>query len=313
MALAVVGGAAAPAPPAAPKPASVHLAKVLTAEFLYESAPFPSCHASTIVETENHQLVAAFFGGTAERNPDVCIYVCRRVDGKWTAPLEVASGIQTQVTPATATTKAATPTRYPTWNPVLFQPKGQPLTLYYKVGPSPAEWWGMSMTSTDDGKTWSTPKRLPDGFLGPIKDKPIQLPNGNVLAGSSDESHGWSVHFELYTDSGTTWKKILLPSNQSFDAIQPTILVHPADASAPDKSIPKLQALCRTKEKVIAETWSSDAGITWSPLAPTSLPNPNSGIDATTLADGRFLLAYNPTPQDRTPLTLAVSQDGKSW
>ena len=46
----------------------------LKGEFIYETAPFPSCHASTIVETKSG-LVAAWFGGTRERDPDVCIYV----------------------------------------------------------------------------------------------------------------------------------------------------------------------------------------------------------------------------------------------
>src|SRR5688572_27447165 len=64
----------------------------IKSEFIYETAPFPSCHASTLVETKSG-LVAAWFGGTAERNPDVCIYVSRHENGKWNAPAEVANGV----------------------------------------------------------------------------------------------------------------------------------------------------------------------------------------------------------------------------
>jgi predicted neuraminidase len=165
---------------------------VVKSEFIFEKAPFPSCHASTIVETKSG-LVAAWFGGTAERNPDVCIYVSRNENGTWTPPMQVADGV------------GFATNRLPTWNPVLFQPKNGPLLLFYKVGPKPAAWWGMMTTSSDEGKTWSKPVRLPDGILGPIKNKPVQLANGDILCGSSIEGDGWKVHFERTSDFGKTW------------------------------------------------------------------------------------------------------------
>ena len=65
---------------------------VLKDEFLYEEASFPECHGATIAETPKGDLVAAFFGGTKERNPDCCIWVCRKEKGSdaWTAPQMVA-------------------------------------------------------------------------------------------------------------------------------------------------------------------------------------------------------------------------------
>jgi predicted neuraminidase len=265
---------------------------LVRSEFIFETAPFPSCHASTIVETAGG-LVAAWFGGTAERNPDVGIWLSRIQDGRWTVPVEVANGVQTPQL------------RYPTWNPVLFQPKTGPLFLFYKVGPSPSAWWGMVMTSTDEGRTWSTPRRLPDGVLGPIKDKPIQLANGDLLAGSSTEHNGWQVHFERSSDNGRTWTAAPpLNDGKELAAIQPTILQHPGG---------RLQALGRTQSKKIFETWSSDQGHTWTPLQLSDLPNPNSGIDAVTLRDGRQLVVYNHSTDARTPLNVAVSNDGKKW
>ena len=70
---------------AAEAPAIVH------SEFIYENAPFPSCHASTIVETRQG-LVAAWFGGTAEGNQDVGIWLSRHDGKSWSAPIEVATG-----------------------------------------------------------------------------------------------------------------------------------------------------------------------------------------------------------------------------
>ncbi len=96
-----------------------------------------------------------------------------------------------------------------------------------------------------------------------------------------------------------------------LDAIQPSILQHHGDT---------LQVLCRSRNRAIVESWSYDNGLTWTPLAKTTLPNNNSGTDAVTLADGRHLLVYNhvlPPGNEakgpRTPLQVSLSPDGKTW
>ena len=269
---------------------------VVSSEFIYEQAPFPSCHASTIAESKEG-LVAAWFGGTHERHPDVAIYTSHFKDGKWTPPVEVANGVE------------SAEVRYPTWNPVLFQGKSGPLYLFYKVGPTPSSWWGMAMTSTDGGHTWSKPERLPDGVLGPIKNKPVELANGDILAPTSSEHDGWRVHFERSTDGGKTWTaQPPVNDGKEFAAIQPSILFHPRG---------RLQAVGRTKADGVFQIWSDDDGRTWSEMKSTGLPNPNSGTDAVTLADGRQLLVYNhnPTPGNagRSPLNVAISDDGLAW
>jgi predicted neuraminidase len=274
----------------------VSASPILHSDFLYDSAPFPSCHASTLVETPTG-LLAAFFGGTHERNPDVCIWTCRFEDGQWSAPQQVADGIQPDGS------------RHPTWNPVLFQPRGAPLTLFYKVGPNPSRWWGMAKLSHDHGLTWSHPQRLPEGILGPIKNKPIQLPTGDILSPSSVEGEtiGWRIYFERSSDNGRTWQPTpWIDQAPEIKAIQPSLLIH---------SPTRLQAIGRTKKHGIFSTWSTDAGHTWSKLDLLDLPNPNSGTDAVTLSDGRHVLVYNHSSVEkvRYPLNLAVSDDGISW
>jgi predicted neuraminidase len=270
---------------------------ILHSEFIYEDPPTPQCHASTIVES-NGGLVAAWFGGEYERHPNVGIWVARHENGRWTEPREVANGVQ------------ADGTRHPTWNPVLFQPDDGPLMLFYKVGPNPREWWGMRVVSRDGGQSWSTPERLPQGVIGPVKNKPVVLANGDILASSSTEHDGWRVHFERSTDGGASWQASApVNDGRTIGAIQPSVLFHPDG---------RLQALGRTRQDRVFTVESSDGGRSWGPMTLLHLPNPSAGTDAVTLADGRHLLVYNHTTSaagdnDRSFLNVAVSRDGKEW
>ncbi len=255
------------------------------------------CHASTIVETP-FGLIAAWFGGTQEGNPDVGIWVSGQNNETWSTPFEVANGDQSPSM------------RYPCWNPVLFYPDGGPLMLFYKEGPMPASWWGMLITSDDDGTSWSAPRKLGEDdvighLIGPAKNKPLQLQDGSILCPSSTEQNGlWRVHFELTRDQGHSWE-VIGPINDGveFGAIQPSVLRYPDG---------RMQILCRSQQRVILQSWSDD-GRLWGDLTPTSIPNPNAGTDAVTLADGRQVLVYNNSTQDRSPLNLAVSLDGSQW
>jgi predicted neuraminidase len=263
---------------------------VLKSEFIFEHGAVPTNHASTIVET-TEGLLAAWFGGPRARDPLNSIYSARDDGTNWSTPVRILEG---------GTGNA----RFQCWNPVLFQPSRGPLLLFYKVGPSPEEWWGMLATSTNAGRSWTKPKRLPEGFVGPVRNKPMELSDGSLLCGSSVEQGDWRVHMER-AFSGERWEKTG-PLNNPVEiaAIQPTILLHENSS---------VQILCRTKRGFIAESWSKDAGKTWSTLTLTKLPNPNGAIDAVGLKDGRFLLVYNASATERDVLNLAVSRNGHAW
>lgn len=265
-------------------------------------ADYPQAHASTLVELADGQLLAAWFAGIHERHPEVVIYMSRWQGQQWQQPEVVADGVQ------------ADGSRVPLWNPVLFTAPNNDIWLFYKAGPNPREWWGEVKRSKDQGRTWSAAERLPEGILGPIKNKPIITEMGSWLSPSSRETDdGWALVFESSFDQGKTWvASEEVPSPSGIDAIQPSVLTH-RDG--------RLQAIARTRQGSLASSWSADRGRTWSPIHALTLPNPSSGTDAVTLSDGRQLLIYNPTAHQpetpgkglRYPLALAISNDGLEW
>ncbi len=273
---------------------------ILVNEYVFTESSFPESHASTIAETPKG-LITAWFGGTKEGKNDVEIWTSRLVNNQWTKPVSVANGIMNDTL------------RYACWNPVLYQVPNGELLLFYKIGPRVAGWKGWMKSSKDNGITWSEARALPDGFLGPIKNKPVMIGN-KLFCASSTENDGWKVHFEITPDFGKTWTKTSdINDGKTIGAIQPSILTYPNN---------RLQILCRSKNRSVMESWSDDGGKTWSPMQPSELPNNNSGTDAVTLKDGTQLVVYNHVkPAEglangkgaRTPLNVAVSKDGKKW
>jgi predicted neuraminidase len=278
-------------------------------EFIFTSAPFASCHASTVVQLRGGDLLAAWFGGTEEGAPDVAIWGSRRTAGHWSEPFELLRE-----------------PHVPTWNPVLFHTRDGRLWLYYKFGPSPETWSAGRRSSDDEGKTWSLPEHLPAGLYGPIRAKPLVREDGTIVSGTSVESyHTWAAWVERSTDGGATWTRIgpiTVPrhhesqaavssaadsraggDDQTYGIIQPSVI------ALGGKHL-RLYARSTFQIGRICVADSFDAGLHWTQAMPIDLPNPNSGIDAVALRDGRVVLVFNNSAQRRTPLNLAISTDG---
>jgi predicted neuraminidase len=266
----------------------------------------PSSHASTIVELKNGDLLAAWFTGAYEGASDVTIHAARLTNGAWSTPFELARA-----------------DKVPCWNPVLFHTADGRLWLYYKYGKSPSTWAGARKFSDDEGRTWSPEERLPDGILGPIKDKPLVLSDGTIVSGSSVEHGDWTVWIERSADAGKTWTKFgPVTLQKSIDipapgwappALKTTIgIIQPTIVQLEGQHL-RFYARPNSRASRIAASDSFDAGKTWTEPHFIDLPNPNSGIDAVRLRDGRIVLIFNNSYTERSPLNLAVSKDGEHF
>lgn len=276
--------------------------QIVQSEQIFQAGqvPFKQCHASTIQPIGKDSLLAAWFGGTHEANPDVVIWSSLYSHGQWQRPVQIADGILGD-------------NRFPTWNPVFYQyPHSDTLSLYYKIGLNPREWKGYVKHSLNKGTTWSAPQQLPDGILGPIKNKPLTLKNGLLLSPSSTESKEeiWKAHLEISRDHGRSWSISAIRPDTSIQVIQPSVIQH-ADG--------RIQVLCRSKENKVMAAFSTDQGLTWGPWQATNLLNPNSATDAIRLKNGLLMIVFNPAIagndwwEGRTKLHVAISKDGLQW
>lgn len=287
-------------------------------ELVMEKLPTAFCHASTLVQLRNGGLMCCWFGGSHEGEADVAIFGARRgAEGSWSAPVQLADGVEAN------------------WNPVLFYREDGVLLLFYKEGQQIASWRTFVKASHDDGVTWSAPAELVAGDVsggrGPVRNKPVRLKSGRVLAGGSTEHGLWQAFADISDDEGATWRKStpvaiadlqycagertaesdIAVSAQSFygrGVIQPS-LWQSADGS--------VHMLLRSSEGFVFRADSEDEGESWSAAHALSLPNNNSGLDLVRLEDGRLLLVCNPVAANwgmRSPLSLFVSEDdGLTW
>ena len=250
--------------------------------------PTPSCHASTVVRTGDGVLIA-WFGGTAEKSPDVGIYAARGENGVFGTPVRVSREEGTAH-----------------WNPVLWKRADGTAVLYYKVGAEIRDWETFVTESADGGKSWSVPRPLVPGDTtggrGPVKNKPIRLSDGAVLAPASSEQGMWRAFTERSEDDGRSFCRSAFIESDGAGLIQPTLW-----ESAPGR----VHALLRTQAGRVYRSDSEDGGRTWSTAYPTALPNNNSGIDLAVDGDALYL-ALNPTTGTwgpRTPLVVMKSTD----
>ncbi len=262
--------------------------------------PTPSCHASTLARNTDGSIAAAWFGGTREGAEDVAIWSSVRTQTGWSAPAKLIALPET-----------------PHWNPVLFRCADGSLRLFWKASQIISDWTTYTAVSQDGGRSWSAPQPLvpgdDSGGRGPVKNKPIRLADGGLLAPASHERDGWRPFVDRSEDEGVSWTRSAYISAPSYEG-RPVGLIQPTLWESRPGAV---HMLLRSDAGLVYRSDSSDGGRSWCEAYPTALPNNNSGLDLVRLPDGRLLLAANPVGENwgaRTPLALLVSEDnGYSW
>jgi predicted neuraminidase len=280
---------------------------IIEKEFLYDHVPgYPQAHASTIDQLRDSTLISAWFAGEREGSPDTAVLFGRKPTRQTWQDIHPLFGHDVNLPHGNAVLKVLTDDENETEVIWLFFVSALP-DLHF---PDAADNWAtFYCRSTDGGKTWDTPKQIGTEPGLWVKNKPLVLRTGELVMPASIPV----PHFKrgscicTLTPGADQWKiHDPIPFGASTGRLTQPSLAQWSDG--------ELQMYLRTRDGRIWRSRSFDDGRTWSPGEPTSLPNPDSGIDTLVLPDGRLLMVYNPTTKGRTPLCISISDDrGTSW
>jgi predicted neuraminidase len=253
----------------------------------------PSCHGATVAELANGDIIAAWYAGAYETAKDVAIFGSALPKGgtEWSSPkiLHDTPGLSDG-------------------NPVLFCDVRGRLWLFYVTihGTKWTECRVYCKTSEDGGTTWSDARTLREDLEWMTRNKAVELESGLIILPIYNEIR-FQPAFLVSYDRGASWNMrgefLMVPGG----GIQPSLI---------EKYSGALIALLRTGEAGgnIWTVGSNNGGNSWGNPVRAVLPNPNSAVDAVRLKSGAWVLVFNNSRFDRTPLSAALSRDeGETW
>ncbi len=276
-------------------------------EIINPEAPLPMAHVASICELQDGRLAAAWYAGSEEGARDVAIYFATRAPDApgW-------SNARAIVTREAAVRDLYRPVKK-VGNSLLFSDASGGLWLFY-VSITVGGWSGSSLNFTkseDGGLTWTPGRRLtlnPLFNLGElVKNGPVALSDGTLLVPIYQELAGRVPELLWFQPSsdGLLLAKSRVHGGRS--GYQPALVSLTTNAA-----LAILRDFSQRQRISVART--DTAGRFWSSPVTLDLPNPDSGLDALRLTDGRVLLIFNDSTSARDNLRLAVSADeGKTW
>lgn len=278
----------------------------MVVNYACENCQVPAVHGSNIIETLDGGMLATWFGGSREGGKDVALWGANYSPGKsgWSEPRRIIGPAETKLALG----------RYikTVGNSVLVRGENNKLWLFY-VTVSVGGWAGSSLNailSTDDGKTWDSPRRLISSPFFNIstlaKCAAVMYSNGTIGLPVYHEFLGKFSELLLLDKNAQVRDKIRITHGRH--SIQPQII--PLD---------NLRAITLMRNTGVQPghllySESDAAGGDWSLDEELAPYNSDSAVAGLRRPDGSLLLVFNDRKAGRTSLALAVSRDqGRSW
>jgi len=268
-----------------------------------------SVHAASLISLKDGSIRAFWFAGSREGAPDVVINsaIYDLKSGAWSAPTLVMDRLTAEKGLSRYIAKLG--------NPVPSRTTDGRLQLFF-VTVSIGGWAGSSIStisSDDDGVTWSRPHRLitsPFTNLSTLVKSPaIQFADGRL---GLPAYHEWIGRFGefLRIEADHVIDKRRMSSGRS--AIQPIVFIDSAELATAYFR----QARSGSASKQIPVSETHNAGRSWQVVGDLEIPNPNSAIAALTLPSGMRLLVLNNLEAGRHRLVLLMADPSdkvKQW
>lgn len=261
-----------------------------------------TAHAASLVELGDGRLRAFWFSGTDEGDRDVEILSATFDPGRgaWSDAGSVAAPESTGRALRRHVGKLG--------NPAAIRAADGTLWLFFVT--ASVGGWGSStvswIRSTDEGETWSPPRRLVTSPLlnlnAMVRGAPFEYADGTLgVPAYPSLVRGFSEVLRVDQDGAVIDKQRVSTAGRGS---QPVVLLTGAgDALVlmrPSGPLPIRVMISRTR----------DAGGRWTGPVPTSLVNPDAALGGLALPDGRVLVALNDVPVERDALSLVASGDG---
>ena len=264
----------------------------------------PSVHAASMIALKDGAVRAFWFAGSREGAADVSIYssVYDPKSANWSAPTIAIDRISAEKGLLRYIAKLG--------NPVPARLADGRLQLFF-VTVSIGGWAGSSistLTSDDEGLTWSNPQRLISSPLVNlstlVKSPSIAFTDGRL---GMPAYHEWIGRFGefLRVDAGQVIDKRRMSSGRS--AIQPLVFVH--DAQDANGYFRQTRSAGLPKQIPVSQT--QNAGQSWQQSEDLVIANPNSAVAGLVLKNGTRILVLNNIEHGRYRLVMLMN-DGKS-
>lgn len=263
-------------------------------------------HPASITELANGDLYVAYYGGSDEYMQDTAVYGSRlkKGDTLWTFPAVIAD------TPDHAD-----------GNPVVWQAPDGVVWLFYNniYGKTWSDGRVMAKQSHDGAVTWTDPMVIAFEPGSMVRGQPIVLDTGEYLiplyqeTGSDTEmtASDTSSYFLFYNPKDKTWKESSRIKSATGNLQAQVVQISPEYLIT---YIRRGGNFLPTEKGYAIRSESRDGGHTWSEGVDSQFKNPNSALDLIKLKNGHLLMVYNDNMNERTPLTVVISEDyDKTW